>query len=325
MNSTQSCINRYKPYYITDFYLDETYLNVLETLIKINDLNILIVGGACSGKTSLMNAIIRNYYGLNKDAVFPEHNIMFINNLKEQGIQFFRSEMKAFCQSQSCIPGKRKLIVVDDIDSINEQSQQVFRNYIDKYEKNVMFITACANIQKVNESLQSRLHILKLQRLKPQHLVETMDKIIEKEGLSIDEDAKQFMLNICNNSVRVLINYLEKIYILGKHVDLACANELCSNISHIQLTQYIEYIKNRDLKGAIDILMQIHANGYSVIDILDYFFYFVKITGCIEERMKYNILPLLCKYIMLFHKVHEDAIELAFFTNNLYELYHRNV
>jgi hypothetical protein len=28
---------------------------------------------------------------------------------------------------------------------------------------------------------------------------------------------------------------------------------------------------------------------------------------------------------MLFHKVHEDEIELAFLTNNLYELYHRNV
>jgi DNA polymerase III delta prime subunit len=272
-----------------------------------------------------MNAIIRNYYGLNKAATFPEYNIMFINNLKEQGIQFFRSEMKSFCQSQSCIPGKKKLIVVDDIDSINEQSQQVFRNYIDKYKNNVMFITSCANIQKVNESLQSRLHILKIQYLQQAHLIETMNRIITMENLSIDEDAKHYMLSICNNSVRVLLNYLEKIYILGKHVDLECAQEICSNISHLQLEQYIYYLKTGELKSAIDILYAIHAHGYSVIDIYDYFFYFVKITKCIEERMKYSILPLLCKYIMLFHKVHEDAIELAFLTNNLYELYQYNV
>jgi hypothetical protein len=29
----------------------------------------------------------------------------------------------------------------------------------------------------------------------------------------------------------------------------------------------------------------------------------------------------LCKYITIFHKVHEDAIELAFFTNNLAEIF----
>jgi hypothetical protein len=28
-------------------------------------------------------------------------------------------------------------------------------------------------------------------------------------------------------------------------------------------------------------------------------------------------LPFLCKYITIFHKVHEDVIELAFFTNSL--------
>jgi len=28
--------------------------------------------------------------------------------------------------------------------------------------------------------------------------------------------------------------------------------------------------------------------------------------------------PILCKYITIFNKVHEDAIELAFFTNHLF-------
>ena len=68
---------------------------------------------------------------------------MFINNLKEQGIQYFRNEMKTFCQSHSSIHGKKKLVIIDDIDTINEQSQQVFRNYIDKYKHNIHFISVC--------------------------------------------------------------------------------------------------------------------------------------------------------------------------------------
>jgi DNA polymerase III delta prime subunit len=211
-------------------------------------------------------------------------------------------------------------VVVDDIDSINEQSQQVFRNYIDKYSNNVQFISACTNIQKVNESLQSRLHILKISAPQRKHLTKTLDKIIEIEKLDVDNESRNFMLNICNDSVRVLINYLEKIYILGERVHMGNVHNLCSNISYVQFEKYVEALKIHNLKEAIMILYEIHDHGYSVIDILDYFFNFVKFTPNIEESVKYRIMPFLCKYITIFHKVHEDAIELAFFTNNLAEI-----
>ena len=310
-------ILKYKPYFIRDFYLEPAHITVLNALKELDDLNLLIVGNACSGKTSLIYAIIREYYGMNETAVFPEHNIMFINNLKEQGIQFFRTEMKTFCQSSSNIPGKKKIIVVDDIDTINEQSQQVFRNYIDKYSKNIHFISVCSNIQKVNESLQSRLHILKINQVNRANLETTMAKIVEKEGLIIDADAKEFILNISDNSIRVLINHLEKIYILGKPVNMDLVHKMCSNISYVQFDNYIGKLRSRDLNGAIKILYEIYDYGYSVIDILDYFFTYVKFTNNLQEVEKYRVLPFLCKYITIFHKVHEDVIELAFFTNSL--------
>jgi hypothetical protein len=75
-----------------------------------------------------------------------------------------------------------------------------------------------------------------------------------------------------------------------------------------------------DLSGAIDIFYSVHDYGYSVIDILDYFFAFIKLTNVINENTKYKIIPFLCKYITVFHNVHEDGIELALFTNNLFEL-----
>ena len=207
--------------------------------------------------------------------------------------------------------------MVDDIDIINEQSQQVFRNYIDKYSKNIHFISVCTNIQKVNESLQSRLHILKINQVDRKNLETTMNKIVEKEQLTIDADAKEFLLNVSDNSIRVLINHLEKIYILGKPIKMELVHKLCSNISYTQFDSYIAKLKEHDLNGAIAILYEIHDYGYSVIDILDYFFTYVKFTKNLEEVEKYRMLPFLCKYITIFHKVHEDVIELAFFTNNL--------
>ena len=68
-------------------------------------------------------------------------------------------------------------------------------------------------------------------------------------------------------------------------------------------------------------LNSIYDNGYSVIDILDNYFLFIKITDIISEIEKYKIIKLLCKYITIFYNIHEDAIELTLFTNNLIKIF----
>ena len=40
----------------------------------------------------------------------------------------------------------------------------------------------------------------------------------------------------------------------------------------------------------------------------------------LTEHQKYKIIPYVCKYITIFHNIHEDEIELSFFTNNIVKL-----
>jgi DNA polymerase III gamma/tau subunit len=310
-------IEKYKPYYISDFFAEDRFYKVLRTLLEIDNLNILFVGNTSSGKTTILYALIREYYGLAKNAPFPENNIMYINNLKEQGINYYRNEMKTFCRSSSNIFGKKKLIIVDDLDMINEQSQQVFRNYIDKYQNNINFISVCTSIQKVNESIQSRLHIIKIEQLSQGHCQSIMNKIIDSENIIIDAESREFILKVSKHSVRSIINHLERIYIYGEPIDITLCKKLCSHISFDKFEETIVYLRNENLIGAIGLFFSIHDYGYSVIDILDYFFVFVKQTKNLSEDEKYKIIPVICKYITIFHNIHEDAIELALFINEL--------
>ena len=313
----ETFISKYKPYFITDFCMTTKMRNVIRTLLEIDDLNLLFVGPTGCGKTSLLYAIIREYYGLSKTANIPETNILFINTLKEQGINYFRNEMKTFCQSKCSIYGKKKMIVIDDLDTINEQGQQVFRNYIDKYHHNIHFVSVCTNLQKVIESIQSRIHILQMQSPSKEDISNIYQKITLEEGIEIDEDAKEYILQICADSVRLLVNYLEKFYIYGKRIDIDTCRKMCANISNSQFEEYLKYVKENNVKDAILLLYGIHDFGYSVIDILDYFFGYIKQTTILSDDEKYLIIPLLCKYITIFNKIHEDGIELAIFTNEL--------
>ena len=313
-------ITKYKPYFIEDFCMEQDLIDVIKSLLEVDYLNLLFVGNNGTGKTTLLNCLIREYYGLTKEQSFPENNILFINNLKEQGIQYFRNEMKTFCQSHSIIYGKKKLVIIDDIDSINEHSQQVFRNYIDKYSRNIHFISVCSNVQKVIESLQSRLHIIQLTVPNSQQIQGLLNKIITNENIQIDEESKEHLLLASHGSIRVMLNYLEKMYIYGKTINIEVCKNICSNISYQLFETYVKHLKNNEVKDAISLLFLLHEQGYSVIDILDYFFFFIKQTTLLDEEVKYRLIPYLCKYITVFYNVHEECVELALFTNNIIKL-----
>lgn len=316
-------ISKYKPYYIDNFKGNESLISVIKSLIHIDDINILVTGSSNSGKTSLLYAIIREYYNLKKDQTFPENNIMFINSLKEQGINYYRNEMKSFCQSKCSIYGKKKLIIIDDLDLINEQCQQVFRNHIDKYKNNVHFVSVCSNIHKVIESIQSRLHIIRMVSPNSDTISYVMNTIIDNECVHITEEAKNYLLTFSKHSIREIISHLEKICILSEpnnKITIDQCKNIISNISYKQFEIYLQHIKDNNLNKAIEILYEIYDYGYSVIDILDMFFSFVKTTNLLDEDQKYKILPILCKYITYFHSLHEDIIEIVMFSQEISNL-----
>ena len=309
-------VEKYQPLYFKDFDINQDVIQILKDFIKINNLNILLVGNITSGKTSILNAIVKEYY---HDLSIKEYenNILYINNLKEQGIHYYRTEVKTFCQTKSSIKNKKKIIILDDIDLINEQSQQVFRNCIDKYSNNVHFISSCNNIQKVIENLQSRFNIIKIKSMKKENINNIIQKIKTIENIEIDKESEEFIINISNNTIKNIINYMENFKILNEPITIIIAMQLCCNISFMVFEKYTNHLLNKKLNDAIYVLYEIYDKGYSVMDILDNYFIYIKNSNILNEDQKYKIIPFICKYITIFHNIHEDEIELALFTNNI--------
>jgi DNA polymerase III delta prime subunit len=313
-------IDKFQPIYFSDFEIDPKIIEIFKTLINMDNLNVLLIGDMASGKTSLLNAIIKEYYEGNSPKQYEE-NVLYINSLKEQGINYYRSDVKTFCQTCSSIKNKKKFVVLDDIDIINEQSQQVFRNCIDKFSHNVHFIASCNNTQKVIESLQSRFIIIKIKPLKRENLYKILLKIKNSENIEMDSKAEDFILDISNSAAKILLNYMEKFKLLNQKITYELAVQLCTNISFLTFEEYNTLLKNNKLDEAIKLIYQIYDKGYSVMDILDSYFLFIKNTKNISEDQKYDLIPFICKYITIFHNIHEDEIELALFTNNLIKLF----
>ena len=151
----------------------------------------------------------------------------------------------------------------------------------------------------------------------------TIENTILNENISNDNDAIEFIANIFNNNLKAIIQSFQKFKLLDKHIDILLAKELCCSINFVFFEEYFEFLLNKDFEQAVKLIMQIHDDGYAVIDILDSFFLFLKKTNMIEDEMtKYDILKYVCKYISIFYNTHEDSIELVFFTKDLIKVMH---
>ena len=59
-------LKKYQPQKYEEFVIEKDYIQLLKTLINMDNLNILLIGDSGTGKTSLIEATIREYYDLDK-------------------------------------------------------------------------------------------------------------------------------------------------------------------------------------------------------------------------------------------------------------------
>ena len=281
-----SFISKYKPKTLEETFYNENFKDVINSLINMNCLNVLLKGDVCSGKTTLTECILNKYYqNVNKNDVYGD--IYVFTCLNEQGINGFRRILKEFCQTKGNIQERKKTIVLDDIDTLTEQNQQIIRSNIDKYSSSINFIATCSNLNKVIDTLQSRFNILKIPPITNTELETVYTRICMNEDLLIDKECKKFIITMCDYSINVLINNLEKIkFYSSKHIDIDDIKQICCQISHNYYDKYYEYLIAEKKRDAFNIFLTLYETGYSFIDILENFVGYIKHTDIININEK---------------------------------------
>jgi replication-associated recombination protein RarA len=284
-------IYKYEPKTIDEF----------EIKSNLDFTNLLLIGGERTGKTTLVNILVRDV---------PSDKLLYINSLKEQGIQYYRNDVKFFCQTTTT----NKVIVIDGLDELSEQSQQIFLNYIDKYTS-ISFIATCSTPQKIIESMYSRFMIMKLNPPSETFIRNLIHRVITQENISIEDDAITYLMSISNNSIRTILNYLEKYKIINIPITKTYIEQTTTDIHYQVFESYTSSIMKRDTPESVAIITQLYSDGYSIMDILDAYYEFIKKKE-LDPDFKYKLIKTICKYIIIFNNIHEHHIELLFFVED---------
>ena len=317
MSSTSLFLTKYQPEQLRDFEMDNQNRLLLKSLISLDRISLLFTGDVGCGKTTLIKIVLNEYYKDCPNVSIDSQNkdILYVTNLKEQGITYFRGEFKMFCQTFPEISGKRKIVIIDDIDGVNFHCQQLLRNCIDKYPK-VSFIAGCTNINNVIDALQSRFTVMRLPLLEHSHMMRIATKISNLENIRMELKAKREMVLSCNNQAKKMITYLEKIKLMDTPIGAHNINKVYVVDINSNFKQYLKHLKKKIYKS-ISILYDLYDSGYSPIDIFNNFYNFVKSAPDISDDIKYKIIADIATHMARIHTVHDDPIELALFTNKV--------
>ena len=259
--------------------------------------HLLLMGGSRTGKTTLATLLTQK--------VSRTDNILHINSLKEQGVQYYRNEVKCFCQTTSLA---KKMVVIDSLDEMNEQAQQIFLNYVDKYGHNVSFIAIGSNPQKIIEGIYSRFVLINLKPVRPVYLQSLMERIVSAESIQMEPAVIPYLMSLSNN-IGTALNYLEKYKILDIPITKAYVEQTHTDIHAPLFQSLLCFLLAQDKDAAQSCILQLYSDGYSISDILDAFYVFLKGE---ESPFRYELIKTICKYIVILNTMNDHPIELLF-------------
>eukprot|EP01066_Platyproteum_vivax_P008885 Platyproteum_vivax@DN3844_c0_g1_i1.p1 len=117
-------VEKYRPKLLEDVVGNEGTLERLQAIAQDGNLpNIIIAGPPGTGKTTSILALANQLLGSAAKTAVLE-----LNASDDRGIDVVRNKIKLFAQQKVTVPpGRHKIIILDEADSMTESAQQAMR------------------------------------------------------------------------------------------------------------------------------------------------------------------------------------------------------
>lgn len=303
----------FKPVTIDDLCISNKFKHYLKNVIKNNSFHILFYGNKDCGKTSILNCILNEYYKNVKD---KNEYIMKIQGLCEHSMSILKPDIISFCMYP--VSDKKRTLVVDDIDLLNSNGYDIILKCLNVYKANINIIITCVDKYKLSDQILSRLNLMQCKY--------DDDKFSElfHDQLSIlpfkmeNKTVTDVLFSHSNHSFRILHSLFDKLIYYGKTM-YTCEDlvSICGIIDSTIFETYTKLWRNNKLVEANEQLNLFINKGYTVVDILELYFIYIKKCDILPNKIILKVIQAISEYITYFYAIHENSIELYFLTHDL--------
>ena len=212
---------------------------------------------------------------------------------QDRGIQTIRGQVSLFIRQMSLGKGHYRWVIVDDVDTFPQISQQALRRPMESYSHITRFFFIGTSEEDLIPALRSRcIHIS----------MNPMDMILYKMPFlhSIQmpnpelftEDMWSWVINLAGNNISDMVRLLKLIRDVhvtsGSELSLARVRSLCSAPFYVDFIPLLTAMAENNVVDSIRSLLAIWKRGYAYEDILESFQVINQLFG--NNHFKDNLL-----------------------------------
>lgn len=227
---------KYRPLKLSDVYGNTEVIKSL-SLMKNSLPHMLFYGPPGCGKTTTIRALANELY---KN---PALNVLELNASNERGIQVVRETIKEFVATSF---GGKKLVILDEADSMSRDAQNALRRIIEDFSRNVRFCLIANYSNRLIPAIQSRLCKFRFGPIKEAR--RRIEEIIEKEGIKIEEDAIKLLEENMNGDMRKLMNDIDALKSTYKNITRKNVNEFARNTEDDVINEFYREMESKCVK-----------------------------------------------------------------------------
>jgi replication factor C subunit 2/4 len=256
-------VEKYRPKNSEEILLEPFIKQKIEKILEQKSIpNMIITGEPGTGKTSTILFLAKEIYGENYNDYVLE-----LNASDDRGLSIINNTIYPFCKKK-IQSDKRKLVILDEADSITPKAQNLLSNIISEFRNNTRIVFICNDCTQIIESIQSRCMIIKYPRISSNNLYKKIETICIEENVKYNEESINTLLFVSDNDIRQSINNLECIYYSFNNLTNDNIYKLIDNPKSYYIYEILKHCLDNDYVKTMEIVKNLYDKGYTPNDIL---------------------------------------------------------
>ncbi|EJU00004.1 P-loop containing nucleoside triphosphate hydrolase protein [Dacryopinax primogenitus] len=275
-------VEKYRPRVLDDVVGNTDTIDRLKVIARDGNCPHIIISGMPGiGKTTSIHCLAHALLG---DAY--KEGVLELNASDERGIDVVRNKIKTFAQKKVTLPpGRHKIIILDEADSMTAGAQQALRRTMEIYSNTTRFALACNQSNKIIEPIQSRCAILRYSKLRDQEVLKRLLEICEAEKVKYNDEGLTALIFTAEGDMRQAINNIQSTWSGFGFVNGDNVFKVCDQPHPVLIQAMLRSCHKGDVQGTMDKLDELWGQGYSAVDIVVTLF---RVTKTFNELQEYS-------------------------------------